>query len=43
MSKVFLPGLAVNEQVIKEYQQVFPQLFVEHMVHARLKCGWGIG
>jgi hypothetical protein len=43
MSKVFLPSLSINEQVIKEYQQVFPKLFVEHMVHARLKCGWGIG
>ena len=43
MPKVFLPRLAVNEQVIKDYYQMFPQLFVEYMVHVRLERGLGIG
>jgi hypothetical protein len=43
MCQMLVPGLAVDQYVVEEYQDVFPQLSSEDMVHARLEGGWCIG
>ena len=40
---MLVPCLAVDQYVVEEYQDVFPQLSSEDMVHARLESGWCIG
>jgi hypothetical protein len=43
MLEVFLPSAAVDQNVIKENQQMLSELLAKRMVHTELKCGWGVG
>ena len=40
--KMFFPGEAVDENVIKENEDKFFEIWFEQVIHEALKSGWGI-
>jgi len=42
MPKMFFLGEAVDENVIKENEDKFSEIWFEKVIHEALKIGWGI-
>ena len=42
MLKMFFPGKVIDENVIKENEDKFSEIWFEQVIHEALKSGWGI-